>query len=291
MSAKLCFPAAPLAAVVATSVGHAALPPLEPHLYRQGSTLALSVDGEPYLILGGELGNSSASSAEYMKPHWPRLKAMNLNTVLAPVYWELVEPIEGRFDWSSVDALLRDARANDLRIVVLWFGAWKNSMSTYVPSWVKRDAKRFPRVAVADGSSVEILSAFNTTTRDVDARAFAVFMEYLKKADTQNTVLMIQVENEIGMLPIARERGAVADKLFAGPVPAELMKSLAARGDKLEPELLERWKANGSKSSGTWASVFGADEWGQEVFTAWHYARFTEALVKAGKAKYDLPMY
>jgi beta-galactosidase GanA len=277
-----------LVALAALSVAATAAPP---RLEKQGATQNLIVDGKPFLVLGGELGNSSAASAAYMKPHWPRLKAMNLNTVLAPVYWELLEPVEGRYDWTSVDELLRDARAHDLRLVILWFGAWKNSMSTYVPSWVKRDPQRFPRVAVADGSSVEILSAFSATTRDVDARAFAAFMAYLKKADPQHTVLMVQVENEIGMLPIARERGAVADKAFASAVPAELMRALAARGEKLEPELRDRWKANGSKSSGTWADVFGGDEWGQEVFTAWHYARFTEALVKAGKATYDLPMF
>ncbi len=244
------------------------------------------------LILGGELGNSSASSAAYMKPHWPRLRAMNLNTVLAPVSWELIEPVEGEFDWTTVDELLRDARAHDLKLVILWFGAWKNSMSTYAPSWVKRDQRRFPRVQVADGTSVEILSAFAPATRDADARAFAAFMEYLRKVDGErNTVLMVQVENEIGMLPIARERGTMADRAFAQPAPAELMRALAARGDRLEPELGDRWRANGSRSSGSWAQVFGDDEWGQEVFTAWHYARFAEALVKAGKAKYDLPMF
>jgi beta-galactosidase GanA len=263
-----------------------------PRLEKQGSTRNLIVDGKPFLILGGELGNSSASSAEYMKPHWPRLQAMNLNTVLAPVYWELIEPVEGKFDWSSVDAMLRDARAHDLKIVVLWFGAWKNSMSTYVPSWVKRDQTRFPRVQLASGSSAEILSAFSAQTRDVDALAFAAFMDHLKRVDGEDhTVLMIQVENEIGMLPVARERGPVADKLFDGAVPAELMKSLGSRRDAVEPELLDRWTKNGRKSSGSWARVFGEDEWGQEVFQAWHYARFTEALVKAGKARYDLPMY
>jgi beta-galactosidase GanA len=276
------------AALLLASFASAGPPRLEKH----GGTWNLLVHDKPFLILGGELGNSSASSAEYMKPHWPRLAAMNLNTVLAPVYWELLEPAEGRFDWSSVDTLLRDARAHDLQLVILWFGAWKNSMSTYVPSWVKRDPKRFPRVQLANGESVEILSAFSSETRDADARAFAAFMEYLKRVDGKdNTVVMVQVENEIGILPIARERGAVADKLFNGPVPAELMRSLAARGGKLERELLERWQANGQKSSGSWAQVFGADEWGQEVFTAWHYARFTEALVKAGKARYELPMF
>jgi beta-galactosidase GanA len=278
-----------VAAAMALSVAvHAGAPRLE----KQGRTQQLLVHDKPFLILGGELGNSSASSAEYMQPHWPRLKAMHLNTVLAPVYWELIEPVEGRYDWSSVDSLLRDARAHDLKVVVLWFGAWKNSMSTYVPSWVKRDQKRFPRVQLANGSSVEILSAFSQETRDVDARAFAAFMEYVKRADGRdNTVIMIQVENEIGMLPAARERGAAADGLYGGAVPAELMRSLASRGEAVEPELLERWKKNGRKSSGSWAQVFGDDEWGQEVFTAWHYARFAEALVEAGKSRYDLPMF
>jgi len=250
------------------------------------------VHDRPFLILGGELGNSSASSADYMKPHWPRLKAMHLNTVLAPVSWELIEPAEGKFDWTSLDALLRDARAHDLKLVILWFGAWKNSMSTYVPSWVKRDPARFPRAQQADGTSVEILSAFSKNTLDADARAFAALMDRLAKTDARdNTVIMVQVENEIGMLPIARERGAVADKLYGAAVPKELLSALAARGEKLEPELRDRWQKHGRKSSGTWAQVFGDDEWGQEIFTAWHYARFAEALVKAGKARYPLPMF
>ena len=275
-------------AVAAAFAAEAAPPRLEKH----GSTQQLLVGGKPFLILGGELGNSSASSADYLRPHWPRLKAMNLNTVLAPVEWDLVEPVEGQFDWTSVDDLLRDARAHDLKLVILWFGAWKNSMSTYVPSWVKRDQQRFPRAQLANGSSVEILSAFSANTRDADVRAFGAFLEYLKRVDgDKNTVLMVQVENEIGMLPIARERGAAADKLFAGPVPAELLRELGARGAKIEPELRERWQKNGRKTAGTWAQVFGDDESGAEVFTAWHYARFVESLVTAGKKRYDIPMY
>ena len=279
------------AALVTASLAVAAAA-APPRLDRHARTLQLVVQDKPFLVLGGELGNSSASSAAYMKPHWPRLRAMNLNTVLAPVSWELIEPTEGKFDWSSVDDLLRDARANDLKLVILWFGAWKNSMSTYVPSWVKRDQKRFPRAQLANGAGVEILSAFSRNTLDADARAFAAFMDHLAQVDPRdNTVLMVQVENEIGMLPVARERGEVADRAFGAPVPRELLAWLANRSDKLEPELRERWQKNGSKAAGSWAQVFGDDEWGQEVFTAWHYARFTEALVKAGKARYDIPMY
>jgi beta-galactosidase GanA len=283
-----------LAALLATLAAQAAPPRLEKH----GSTRQLIVDGKPFLILGGELGNSSASSADYMRPHWPRLKAMNLNTVLAPVSWELIEPTEGKFDWTSVDELLRDARAQDLKLVILWFGAWKNSMSTYVPAWVKRDQKRFPRAQLTNGSSVEILSAFSANTRDADVRAFGAFMDYLKRVDGEkNTVLMVQVENEIGMLPVARERGPVADRLFAQPAPAELIRALRRPQSDvdaqpaIEPELRDLWKKYGAKTSGTWADVFGNEEAGAEVFTAWHYARFVEALVVAGKKRYDIPLY
>ena len=132
-----------------------------PQLVRRGEAVQLVVHGKPFLILGGELSNSAASSPAYMAPVWPRLRAMNLNTMLAPVSWQLIEPSEGRFDFSSVDALLAGARRNHLHLVLLWFGAWKNSMSSYAPSWVRRDEARFPRAMLPDGNGEEILSAFS----------------------------------------------------------------------------------------------------------------------------------
>ncbi|MET0365790.1 MAG: beta-galactosidase, partial [Sphingobium sp.] len=125
-----------------------------PRLVKQGTATQLQVKGKPMLLIAGELGNSSASSIAYMAPHWKKLRDMHLNTVLAPVSWELIEPVEGRFDFASVDALIRDARAHDLKLVILWFGAWKNSMSTYVPAWVKRDQGRFPRAQLPNGQGV-----------------------------------------------------------------------------------------------------------------------------------------
>jgi beta-galactosidase GanA len=281
-----------LACALAASLlaSHGALADM-PRLETQGSAQRLTVDGKPLLVLGGELGNSSASSQAYMAKYWPKLKAMNLNTVLAPVSWELIEPKEGTYDFSSVDGLIKDARAQDMHLVILWFGAWKNSMSTYVPSWVKRDQDRFPRAKAANGVSQEILSAFSTNTRDADAKAYAALLAHLKAVDVKGTVLMVQVENEIGMLPTAREWGPEADAAWAGPVPVELLKRLAVGGDAIEPELRALWKAHGSKTSGTWAQVFGDAEAGQEVFTAWSYARYTDAVTRAGKAAYPLPMY
>jgi beta-galactosidase GanA len=262
-----------------------------PRLETQGSAQRLVFDGRPMLLLGGELGNSSASSQAYMARYWPKLKAMNLNTVLAPVSWELIEPKEGAYDFASVDGLLKDARAQDMHLVLLWFGAWKNSMSTYVPSWVKRDDVRFPRAKAATGVSQEILSAFSSETRDADARAYAALLAHLKAVDAQGTVLMVQVENEIGMLPVAREWGPEANAAWAAPVPPELLRRLANGGETIEPELRALWRAHGAKTAGTWAQVFGDGDAGQEVFTAWFYARYAEAVARAGKAAYPLPMY
>lgn len=208
-----------------------------PRLERRGEAVQLIVDGKPFLILGGELGNSSSSNREWLAPRWSSLKAMHLNTVLAPVSWELIEPVEGRFDWSSVDWLVEDARANDMRLVILWFGTWKNSMSTYVPGWVKRDARRFPRTIGADGRSQEILSALSANNRNADARAFAALMAHLKVIDRdRHTVIMVQVENEVGFLPMAREGGAStdadADERFMASAYARYVGAVAAAGKR-----------------------------------------------------------
>jgi len=209
-----------------------------PHLRRQGTATQLVVGGQPFLVRGGELGNSSSSSLEYMRPVWPKLAALKLNTVVIPVYWELVEPVEGKFDFELVDGLIRDARQHGLKLVPLWFATWKNSMSTYVPAWVKRDQQRFPRSRDREGRGIEILSTFDEENVKADARAFAVFMRHLREVDErEQTVVMVQVENEIGMIPDSRDRGPVAEKLFNGPVPSELLSYLEKNKETLMLEL------------------------------------------------------
>jgi beta-galactosidase GanA len=278
-----------LAALLGLAVPAAAQPPA---LERRGEAVQLIVDGRPLLILGGELANSSASGRAYMAPVWPRLRAMGLNTVVAPVSWELIEPAEGRWDYASVDALIEDARANDLHLVLLWFGAWKNSMSSYVPAWVKRDTARFPRVHGPDGAAMEMLSAFDPHALAADARAFAVLMAHLRDVDgARHSVLMVQVENEVGMIPAAREHGTAADAAFTGAVPRPLTDWLAAHRATLAPPLRALWEANGARREGSWREVFGQSDAADEIFTAWSFARFVEAVAAAGKAQFRLPMY
>jgi beta-galactosidase GanA len=255
-----------------------------PHLARQGSADQLIVDDKPFLILGGELANSSPSDLDAIRSQWARFSRLHLNTVLAPVSWELIEPEEGRFDFASVDGLLHDARAADLHLVLLWFGSWKNSMSTYAPSWVKRDQARFPRTRRANGRSSEILSPLSRDNLEADARAYAALMAHLKAVDGErHTVVMIQVENEMGMLPDARDMSPAADAAFARPVPGELISWLKAHPGAGAPEL--------KAPQGDWRRVFGPSPTAEEAFTAWTLARYADAVARAGKQAYDLPMY
>ena len=262
-----------------------------PRLETRGSITQLLVDGEPFLILGGELHNSSSSNLDYMKPIWPKLAAMNLNTVVTPLSWELIEPEEGRYDYSLVDGLLSQARENHERVIFLWLASWKNGMSSYPPVWVKRDTKRFPRVVI-DGREVNILSTFGQATRDADARALAGLMTHIKQVDgQQHTVLMMQVENEVGVLGASRDHSQMAEKAFAGPVPEELTRYLVSHRESLYPDLRALWEENGAKTSGTWEQIFGASSRTDEIFMAWHYAVFVQAVAAAGKTGYPLPMY
>jgi hypothetical protein len=263
-----------------------------PRLRKQGTATQLIIHGTPFLMLGGELGNSSSSDVRYMAPVWPKLRAMHLNTILMPVYWELIEPEEGKFEFALLDNLIDSARTNGLHIVVLWFGSWKNSMSCYAPFWVKTNQKRFPRSRTKDGRAVEILTPFNDENRNADARAFAGFMKHLRAIDGEkNTVMMVQVENEIGMIPEARDHCAEAEKSFGGQVPAELIAYLEKNKDSLTVELRQAWGGTGMRTSGTWEEVFGRGPTTDEIFMAWHFARYTNYVAQAGKNEYPLPMY
>jgi hypothetical protein len=263
-----------------------------PHLEKRGNVTQLIVDGKPFLALAGELGNNSATSLEFMKPIWPRLAAAHLNTVLAAVSWAMFEPSEGNFDYTLIDGLIQDARQQHLRLVFLWFGSWKNTWSSYAPDWVKKDFERFPRVQLHDGSGTERLTPLSETNRDADALAFAALMRRVRQVDGDaHTVVMIQVENEVGVIPDARDHSPAANAAYEQPVPKDLMDYLEKHKETLTPELRAKWQAAGFKSSGNWEAVFGPGLATEDLFMAWHYARYIGKVVERGKAEYPLPMF
>lgn len=259
---------------------------------RVNKSVQLCYDKQPYFILGGELGNSSASSIEDIRKIFPKLKAIGLNTILVPLYWDLIEPKEGEYDFSLLDETLSEARKNDLKLVYLWFGAWKNSMSCYAPLWFKTDYKRFPRAYTSSGKPLEIASAFSEEVLKADSKAFNRVIGHIKEKDEHiGTVLMVQVENEIGMLESARDHSDIANKKFKEQVPQELITYLCNNKEQLHPVMLKRWEEAGAKKRGTWSEIFGEDIQTDEIFMAYYYAKYVEQMTKGGKSIYNIPMF
>ena len=277
-----------------------------PQIRQNGAAKQLFVDDKPFLVLGGEFHNSSASSIEYMKPIWDKLAAMHLNTVIGTVSWELMEPDEGRFDFSLVDSQIEEARRHNMRLILIWFATWKNASSSYVPHWVRADRKRFPpmilRVAPDGGMSTALaaymeqhgigpLSPMGEETLKADVNAFRMLMRHIKETDPQHTVIMMQVENEAGSLGDSRDRSPLAEAAWKGQVPVALMNYFTKNKPSLLPEMQQVWGRNGYKTSGTWAEVFGSDARADEVFMAYYIGRFIGDVAKAGKAEVNIPMY
>ena len=263
-----------------------------PRLERCGnSTARIVANGKPMLMIGGELGNSSASTPDDVKRTFSHLHQMGLNTVLVPLSWELIEPQEGAFDMSSLDTILNEARLNELKVVLLWFGAWKNSMSCYAPEWFKRDLKRFPRAHTPEGKPVEEASSLSKNVLEADKRAFCRIMQHLRDHDAQEqTVIMVQVENEIGMIEVPRDYSADATRMYQSAVPQQLTDYLKKYQKSLHPYLKEKLQPK-AQAGANWPQLFGDDIYTEEIFQTWTYATYVEQIAKAGREIYNLPMY
>lgn len=266
-----------------------------PHLHRSPSgQTQLIVKGKPFLMLPGELHNSSLSSAKFMGEVWPAMKANSVNTLLGSVTWEMIEPREGHFDFSELDRVLTGAREHDMHLVLLWFGTFKNGISTYTPGWVKRDFKRFPRVQVLEAGGVkrtlEMITPLSDEACEADSRAFAALMRHLADVDSHhNTVLMVQVQNETGVLGDSRDRSHRAEKAFAEPIPSQLLEHLGQV--ETHSQFKNRFPNVPKSGSHSWDSVFGAGPAANEAFMAHLISSFVGRVAAAGKKEYSIPFY
>ncbi|MBQ7072267.1 MAG: DUF5597 domain-containing protein [Bacteroidales bacterium] len=278
---------------------------VKPALVQKDGTTHFEVDGKPFLMLTGELHNSTSTSESYMKDIgvWEQMKHGNFNTVIASCSWDVIEDEPGHYDFTSVDHVIQNARKNGMKVVMIWFASWKNGNSTYAPSYIKRDPVKYPLVQTQDGGHLNVLSTFCEEARDADKRAYAALMQHIKEIDPDYTVIMMQVENEMGILGSVRDFSPAAQKAWEGQVPDDLMQYLSAHKGKLFPELEKVWGENGYKMTGTWEEVFGkshtkADDlltdypyYTEEIFQAYHYAKYVNEITAAGKAAHDIPMY
>ena len=256
-----------LAPAVPTRMALAAEPP---RIVQKDGRFALEVDGRPYLVLGGQVHNSSAWPSE-LPQIWQSLATLHANTVAAPVYWEQVEAERGHFDFANVDQIVKGAREHNLHVILLWFGTWKNGNMHYVPAWVKGDALQFPRLIRPDGEPIDVLSPLSPHTLEADKTAFVALMRHLKELDAeQHTILMVQVENESGNIGSVRDNSPEANRLFAGPVPADLIAAV-------------------HRKPGPWKDVFGSEA--DETFQAYYQAHYINAIAAAGKAAFSIPLY
>ncbi len=255
----------------ATSARAAAMP----HLVQKDGHYALIVDGAPFVMLGGQAHNSSNYPGA-LKQVWAALKDAHANTLEIPIAWEQIEPVEGKFDFSYVDTLLAQARQNHIRLVPLWFGTWKNTSPSYAPEWVKFDNRRFPRMLGKDGKPSYCLSPLGEQTLKADRKAFVALMTHIRQIDAkQHTVIMVQVENEVGTWGLARDYSPAAEAAFRQPVPAAVL-------EHKKPPLP-------GAAGGSWSEVYG--QYADEYFHAYAIASYIEEVAKAGRAVYNLPMY
>ena len=278
--------------------------PNHPHIHQaeEPRCKQLIVNGKPFLILGAQLHTSSMSSAAHMTSIWQELREDHINTVLGAVTWEQIEPVEGKFDFGEFDKIIQDARSHDLHLVVLWFGAFKSGRSTYAPKWVKKDEARFPRVKLRKAGgrieTADVLSIFgaNQETLKADKKAFEALIQHIKEVDEKHsTVVMIQVESEVGILGDSRDGSNLATKRFHEPVPKTVTDRLYEEWDSLHDNLkanLINFKEKAqSMDNASWPDAFGDSPQTDEIFMAYHYAQYLEELATAGKKIYALPFY
>ncbi|KAF5646090.1 DNA recombination protein [Fusarium tjaetaba] len=287
-----------------------------PHLRRNENSKQLIVNGCPFLMRAGELQNSSLSSVEYMEPIWQKMVDTNINTLLGSVTWEMIEPEEDVFDFSVLDEIIIAARKHSMHLVLLWFGSFKNgNVSLLRHGWQTLTGLRsFDICAIVDQAeheaipraklrkaggrleAADVVSIFHPECRKADTKAFGALMQHLREFDEPySTVIMVQVENESGLLGDSRDGSELAEQAFRQPVPRELLDFLTSSWESLHEDMkthnLAHFDPLREFEGGDWETVFGSSPHTDELFMAYHYALYVNQVAAAGKAQYPIPHY
>lgn len=227
-----------------------------PHLENVNGQWRLIVDGEPFLILGLQWDCDSCFSAEQMNPLFPHAAKMGANTAALPTYWKEIEPEPGRYDFQMVEERIQQAKAHNMRLVLLWFATWKNASALYAPEYICNDPVTYPLVVDNKGSPSVSLCPSSENTWQRDRTALLALMNYLREHDDTHRVILFQPENEAGVLYTDRCYCATCSQRFAE----------------------EKWEER--------YGVHAA-----ERFSVSSIATYIDRLAEEAKAVYPLPMY
>ncbi|MCE4342673.1 glycoside hydrolase family 35 protein [Xanthomonas hortorum] len=147
-------------------------------------------DGKPYQLLSGAI-HFQRIPREYWKDRLQKARALGLNTVETYVFWNLVEPQQGQFDFTAnndVAAFVREAAAQGLN-VILRPGPYTCA------EWE------------AGGYPAWLFGKDNIRVRSRDPRFLAASQAYLDAVSKQvhpllnhngGPIIAVQVENEYG---------------------------------------------------------------------------------------------
>ena len=268
-----------------------------PRLIDVNGKKVLFVDEKPFYMVSGEIHNSSSSSIEFLEPILEKLEKMNLNSVLLPVTWQMLEPVQGQFEFELVDQIIRHAEAHNLKLGILWFGTWKNAQCSYCPQWVKNNSqvhfraqleKCKPFIKRKSGLiklPYSTISPFCEETMKADGEAFYQLMKHIKEVDINHTVITVQVENETGFLGGDMDYCDISMAKYGENVPEELLQYMRQHTEGMDPRVKKQLDKN---KSGIWETVF--EDLAHEIFIAYYTAKYVNYVAERGKEGYDLPM-
>jgi len=171
-----------------------------PQIVRVDGRPRFLVGGEPFLILGVQWACESCFSRDEMNPLFPQAARLGANTAVTPLYWREIEPEPGRFSFGLLDERIALARANGLRLVLLWFATWKNAHAFYAPDYIRDDNDTYPRALDREGNRLVSLCPLGEATWERDRQALVAVMEHVRDVDDQHTVILVQLENEPGII-------------------------------------------------------------------------------------------
>lgn len=269
----------------------------QPELRQAGKATQLFVKGEPVLMLGVETTNKLMDKPEdlqYLDENLDMYKAAGVNTLVQPFAWYTLEPEQGTFDYTMIDAFIEACRERDMMLIPLWFGSIKNAQLSYAPDWVRENDDKFFRALREDGTRLNSISPFCMEGMKADRNAFQHLMQRIKEKDPEGEiVVMVQPNNETGIIATDshRDMSEAATDAWNDEVPDKLMDYLEEHDGSLKPWLQRVWNENGRKSDGIWPEVFGEDSPGHKIFMSYYMAKYMGKIVEGGKEVYYIPMF